>query len=245
MKNTIPGVGAAYVFQGAAGSRTQTQQLWGDATSSEGFGWSIALNGNTTFIGAPEYYDGNNDVGAVFVFTLQPCVGASSCWKQQQLIVAPSCCGQTIDPDSLFGLSLATSGTTLLVSQPYASFGGWANRYEGAADIYNLSGGTWTFAQQLTASDRQVNDLFGYGVALSGTVALVGAVHNLSPGVVYSFEQSGGLWSQQQEFSASDGTTHDQFGSAISISGTTALIGANLADVGGNTDQGAAYFFTH
>jgi hypothetical protein len=242
-KSGQSGAGAAYVFQGAAGSRTQAQQLWGDAASAENFGTSLAVNGNTTFIGAPYYYDGANDVGAVFAFTLQSCTGGTQCWKQQQLIVPPSGV-LPVDPDSLFGISLATSGTTLLVGAPYSS-NGFIQRYRGAVDVFALSGGVWGYQQQLTASDAAANNLFGYGIAISGTVALIGAVPTASPGIVYSFEQSVGSWSQQQEFNASDGTNHDEFGLAISISGSTALIAAYAAEVGTNTDQGAGYFFTH
>lgn len=42
---------------------------------------------------------------------------------------------------------------------------------------------------------------------------------------------------------ASDGAPSSLLGASVSISGDTALIGAPYADIGGNTDQGAAYIF--
>jgi len=44
--------------------------------------------------------------------------------------------------------------------------------------------------------------------------------------------------------SASDGTLADRFGVSVSIAGDYAIIGAYNEDIGGNTDQGAAYIFT-
>jgi len=46
-------------------------------------------------------------------------------------------------------------------------------------------------------------------------------------------------WTQQQELAASDGAFNDQFGFSVSVSGNTAVIGAD----GRNSGQGAAYVF--
>ncbi len=56
-------------------------------------------------------------------------------------------------------------------------------------------------------------------------------------------------WSQQGELTASDGASGfmgsgDNFGQSVSLSGTTALVGAANHKVGSNTYQGAAYVFT-
>ena len=49
---------------------------------------------------------------------------------------------------------------------------------------------------------------------------------------------------QQAELTAPDGVAGDDFGSAVALSGDTALVGADGHTVGGTTDQGAAYVFT-
>jgi hypothetical protein len=143
-----------------------------------------------------------------------------------------------------FGQSIASAGTTLAIGAPYATFD-WPHRYQGLVNVYSFSAGTWTATAQLLASDAGASDLLGYGLATDGTIILAGAPRNLTPGAAYSFELSGGVWSQQQEFQASDGINQDQFGVQISISGSTALIGALRANVGTHTGQGAAYYFTH
>jgi len=48
---------------------------------------------------------------------------------------------------------------------------------------------------------------------------------------------------QQAQLTASDGAADAWFGNAVAISGDTAVVGAPYHDVGGNTDQGAAYVF--
>ena len=50
-------------------------------------------------------------------------------------------------------------------------------------------------------------------------------------------------WVQRAELTASDGAFFDQFGISVAVSGSTAVVGANLHTVGSNTDQGAAYVF--
>ena len=86
-------------------------------------------------------------------------------------------------------------------------------------------------------------------MALSGETALVGAAYADSPGVfergaAYVFVRLGTLWSQQQKLSANDGAASDLFGSAVALSGDTALVGAYGDTINGNSYQGSAYVFT-
>ena len=62
-------------------------------------------------------------------------------------------------------------------------------------------------------------------------------------GAAYVFVQSGTTWTQQAELTASDGAAGDQFGGSVSLSGGTAIVGADEHQVGGNVTQGAAYVF--
>jgi len=50
-------------------------------------------------------------------------------------------------------------------------------------------------------------------------------------------------WEQLAELTASDGTTSDEFGVSVAISGDTVVVGAPLATIGQNQYQGAAYVF--
>src|SRR5207237_5892128 len=93
---------------------------------------------------------------------------------------------------------------------------------------------------ELTASDGAAKDYFGYSVAISDATAVVGAYNkNSATGAAFVFVRSGTTWTQQAVLTASDGSAGDQFGLAVGIAGSTALIGAGNK----NSSTGAAYVF--
>ncbi len=100
--------------------------------------------------------------------------------------------------------------------------------------------------EQLLASDAAEADLFGFAVAISDDVALIGAKldddQGFQSGSAYVFRFNGLTWVQQQKLLASDGSSGDIFGSAVSVSGDVAIIGAWQDDHNG-TDSGSAYVF--
>ena len=132
------------------------------------------------------------------------------------------------------------SGNTAIIGAPYK------NSYQGAAYVFTCSGTpcTWTQQQELTASDDASGDVFGTRVAVSGATAVIGAPgktigNNSLQGAAYVFTCSGTpcTWTQQQELTASDGASRDEFGTRVAVSGNTVIIG-------NNSSQGAAYVFT-
>ena len=104
----------------------------------------------------------------------------------------------------------------------------------------------WTETQKILPLDGTSNDCFGYSVVLSGETALIGAYRDDDNGVdsgsVYVFVHSGSSWAQQTKLLASDGEAGDLFGSCVSLSGDTALIGA-VGDDDNGVDSGSAYVF--
>jgi len=62
-------------------------------------------------------------------------------------------------------------------------------------------------------------------------------------GAVYVFTRSGGAWVEQAKLMASDAQASDQFGVSVSVSGDTAVIGADREATGGS-NAGAVYVFT-
>ena len=235
-----PGQGAVYVFTYAAGNWSQQAELTAtDGGANDQFGYSVAISGTTALIGAYNHEVGSDTYeGAAYVFTY-----SGSAWSQQAELTAAD--GAAYD---LFGCSVSLSGTTALIGAPYHEVG--SNTYQGAAYVFTYSGGTWSQQAELTATDGAVNDQFGGSVSLSATTALIGAPghevgSNADQGAAYVFTYSGGTWSQQAELTATDGAHHDQFGTSVSLSGTTALIGAPGHEVGSHADQGAAYVLTY
>jgi hypothetical protein len=104
---------------------------------------------------------------------------------------------------------------------------------------------------KLTAADGAEGDYFGEHVSVSGDTAVGGALNaeiggNIHQGAAYVFYRDQGgpdAWGQVAKLTAADGAARDRFGVYVSVDGDTAVVGADLADIGGNEDQGAAYVF--
>ena len=87
---------------------------------------------------------------------------------------------------------------------------------------------------------------FGFPLTLSGNIVLVTARfdddNGPDSGSAYVFVRSGGVWTEQTKLLASDGVAGDNMGYSASLSGGTALIGADWADDNGDK-SGSAYVF--
>jgi hypothetical protein len=230
--------GSAYVFVRSGQSWVFQQQLTAaDGAAGDAFGCAVALSGETAIIGASGHsVGGNANQGAAYVFTR-----SGTTWTQQQQLTVPD--GAIADN---FGCSVAISGETALVGANQDDVG--TNLDQGSAYVFTRSGTIWTLQQQLLATDGAANDRFGWGVAISGETALVGANHrdvgtNADQGAAYVFTRSGTTWAQQQQLIASDGAAGDRFGYAVALVGETAVVGAPFDDVGTKADQGSATVF--
>jgi len=99
---------------------------------------------------------------------------------------------------------------------------------------------------KITASDGAADDLFGGSVAISGDLAVVGAIKDEDAGrysgSAYIFERNGDAWIEQAKITASDGTAGDLFGGSVAISGDYVVVGAYMDDDAGR-DSGSAYIF--
>jgi hypothetical protein len=223
------GQGAVYVFAQSNGTWSETQKLAAsDGAANDWFGQSVALDGDTAVIGAPQYLNFGN--GAAYVFTR---TGAT--WSESQKLTADDGAGR----DQL-GIAVAVDGTQVLVGAYGAAF------YQGAVYAVAESGGAWTQTQKLVADDASQNADFGVAVALDGTTALIGAYGDASyQGAAYVFGEAGGTWSQSQKLVASDGAANAHFGISVALQGTRALVGAEGATVGANSHQGEAYAFSN
>jgi hypothetical protein len=227
--------GAAYVFTRSGGAWVeQAKLLASDAQSSDYFGYSVAVSGDTAVIGAYLEDTGGSYAGAAYVFTR-----SGGAWVEQAKLMASD--AQT---NNQFGVSVAVSGDTAVIGAYREDTGG---SDAGAAYVFTRSGGAWVEQAKLLASDAQSSDYFGYSVAVSGDTAVIGAYREDTggsyAGAAYVFTRSGGAWVEQAKLMASDAQTNNYFGYSVAVSGDTAVIGARLEDTGGSS-AGAAYVFT-
>jgi hypothetical protein len=217
-----------------AGGWTEEQKLLAsDGGSANVFGSSVSLDGDTALIGANGDDDNGHWSGSAYVFTR---IGTT--WTQQQKLLPSD--GAAEDQ---FGCFVSLSGDTALIGAP---FDGDNGDFSGSAYVFTRTGTTWTQQAKLTAPDGGVNDWFGYCVSLVGDTALIGAqgdVNGGDSGSAYVFTRSGTTWTLQQTLLASDGAAGDCFGYMVSLSGDTALIGADYDDDNGE-NSGSAYVFT-
>ncbi|MBS0188027.1 MAG: hypothetical protein JSS51_08155, partial [Planctomycetes bacterium] len=212
----------------ALAQRSTPAQLVDPAgTGGEGFGYSVAIDGDTMIAGASES-------ARVYRWT-------GSAWVLEATLTAP---GPTIVRD--FGISVAISGDTAVVGADYDTVG--ANTLQGAVYVYVRTGTTWTYQATLTDSGGTADRFFGFSVGISGNTVIAGCYAdtigvNAYQGSASVFVRSGTTWTQQARLIAADGAAADWFGKSVSVSGDTAIVGSYRSEVGANTDQGAAYVF--
>jgi hypothetical protein len=244
------------------------------------FGSSVAISGDTVVIGAPyeqsrasgvnadQDDNSGTKMGAVYVF-----VRSGTGWVQQAYLKASN----TGNSDQ-FGRVVAVSGDTVVVGSHYESSkasgvngDGSDNSVlaSGAAYVFVRSGTTWTQEAYLKASNPDVNDYFGWSVAVSGNTVLVGAPGEssgatgvngdqsddsaLRAGAAYVFVRDGTNWTQQAYLKASNTgggifgrLSGDEFGFSVALSDDTAVIGAvtessGATGVNGDEDDNSAY----
>lgn len=131
------------------------------------------------------------------------------------------------------------------------------NKKDSIAIIFTWDGKKWNRTTELHPGDRDPANPgagdFAWSVSInrvgqrgSADYALVGAPQNDAAGAksgsAYIYARSGKNWKQQVKLIAGDGGAGDSFGYAVSIGGTTAVVGAPKDDDDGS-NSGSAYVF--
>ena len=220
--------GAAYVFTNSGSAWTQAAALTAsDGTAYGSFGFAVSISGNTVAVGAPyATIDGNENVGAVYVFT-EPASGWANMTQTAKL--TPSDASANLDDE--LGYSVSISGNTLLAGA------GWPDYGASAAYEFTEPASGWANMTQ-TAKFSTSKGGEGYTVSISGNTAVVGSP--LTAGA-YVFTEPASGWANM---TPSVTLSVPNGGTSVSISGNTLVVGADEAMVGANSQQGEAYVFT-
>ena len=131
------------------------------------------------------------------------------------------------------------------------------NKKNSFATIFKRDGKIWIREAELHPNDRDPEDPgagdFAWSVAVdrirsrgSANYAIVGAplddAAGDKSGSAYIYARTGRNWKQQEKLVAADGAVGDTFGNAVSVYGTTAVIGAPKDDDSGK-NSGSTYIF--
>ncbi len=219
---------AAYVF-------TKTRRGWQQRATltsgveGDGFGRDVAISGDVVAVTA-------SNAGAAYVFRAD----RRGRWLEEARLQAAD--GETI------GYSVAVDDGTVMVGAPGVDTSGFFA--VGAVYVFVLEGGSWIERAQLTVSDPVEYAVFGWDIAISDGVAVIGAPGGLyeGPGAAYVFRDHDGDWVEEAKLVASapaaEFVDYSFFGANVAIDGKVIAAGAPFdVGTGGEFLTGAAYVF--
>ena len=249
---------AAYAFvrQGTSWS-LETTLGSSNLEIGDNFGFSVAADGDTLVVGAyaedssaagvngNQASNATQNSGAAYVF-----VRDGTTWSQQAYLKASN-----PGADDNFGVSVAISGDTLVVSAPNEDSnatgvdGEQGNNLasgSGAVYVFVRQGTTWSQQAYLKASNTAPFDGFGGSVTVSGDTVVVAATGEDSSatgvngdqannaasaaGALYVFTRDGTTWGQEAYVKASNTGANDNFGFSLSLAGDVLVVGATGED---------------
>ena len=155
--------GVVYVYS-RCGSTWMRQTTLRDPAEAAGdwFGFSVALDGQTAFVGANgTTVNGHGLAGVAYVYGR-----SGSTWVLQTTLRDPA----NAAGDN-FGYSVALSGSNALVGAPATTVNGQGGA--GVAYLYSRSGSTWKLQAMLRDPANAAGDYFGSSIALDGDTLIV------------------------------------------------------------------------
>jgi hypothetical protein len=257
------GAGAVYVFTRTGGK--WSQQAYIKASNSEAgdlFGYVVGLSSDGNTLAVCAYDEGGSGrtpnaipdnlrrgTGAGYIFTR-----TGGIWRQTAYLKGSRMQGN----DSLISIAISGDGNTVAAGSAEESclipgidppacdidtypphLGGGS---AGAVYIWVRNGNNWTEQSFIKSSNPDIEDVFGYRVALSsdGSTLLVGAPNEdskaqgingnqldnsaLESGAGYLFTRTGTTWAQQAYIKGSNTRAFDLFSSSVAVSGDGRLL---------------------
>ena len=210
--NTLHSSGGVYVFSGEQWTDV-VRLVADDEEAYSGFGSAVALDGSTAFVGTSRL-----EKGEVYVFGK-----TDKGWVITQKLRE--------DNSDTFGFEFSLHGDLALIAAPKDSAD------VGKIHVYARANGQWAEKQEITASDGASGDFFALSMDSDGDNVIVGepATNSVSPHpAAYIFNKGASGFTQQAKLDIA-GKPAVQIGSAVAISGDTAVVGtAPSAGYSGN-----------
>jgi len=201
----------------------------------DSFGRSISISGDTVVVGAPGDNDRGDDSGAAYVF-----VRKANTFAEQAKLTADD--GFR---NSFFGNSVSIAGTRILVGAYRDGLNG--KKDSGSAYVFRRDLDVWEQEAKLSPEDAVENARFGSRVSLFGDLAVIMSAGNAAKNVsaaIYLFHVKGRSWVLKAKLASPKTLTNtSKFGSSLSQSADTIMIGAEEDDVNGKA-SGAVYVYS-
>ncbi len=213
---------------------SQTKLIADDAFKDSGFGWAVAVDGDTAVVSAFADYD---NLGAAYVYER-----TGSGWQQVAKLTASD--GVDGENGDFLGISLAISGDTVVLG---AALDDNENGTDaGAVYVYVKPAGGWPAAMtetvKIMAPTAAPDRGFGSAVSLKGDTLVVGSPGKddaLVSGDVFVYERSGTAWALKATLNVAGLTGSDSFGTILDFDGETIAVGA----FGQDSSKGAVYVY--
>lgn len=163
-----PGVngtaGAVYLYTWSGTSMDLREVLApGDLNPVDGFGYSVAVDGDTVLVGTPWNDDKGVDAGAVYIYDIStdPATFSGKVYSWDEL------------PGESFGWSVAIDGTVFMAGSPFNSA---VNTDEGSVTVYAYQASFgWSLSSALRPKLSGSDALFGYDIDIDGASAMIGS----------------------------------------------------------------------
>lgn len=217
--------GAPEAGQAFAYEQTESDPIKRDLAPPEAansaYGTTVDVDGNLAVVG---------DEDIAFVFEQ----GSGDDWSHAGTLTPPT---NPSDDQRNFGDAVTIDATTrtAIVGAFREDTNGLENT--GAAFVYTEDDGSWEFDTTLTPANPSDGDRFGAAVALEDTTVLIGAPFNedagTDAGAAYVFQGGDSGWMETAQLSGSQPTNDRDFGFAVALDGSRAIVGT----------QNAAYVF--
>jgi len=231
--------GSVHVYNMQGDTWVHTQKILASdfqSSTQEYFGTAASLRGDLMVIGEDDDSTKAYHSGSAYVFGQ-----SGSTWIEIAKLYASDW-----EEGAGFGRAVAVDGETLVVGASQEDNGSVVFPNQGAAYVFERTGGSWAETQKLVASDPKKGDSFGISVAIDGDTIVVGAaLHNhsvIAEGAMYVFERQGGSWVQTQELLGSDPADSPWMGAAVALEGDHALGSAHADDDVANNGGSARLF---
>ncbi len=208
----------------------------GDGAYLERFGSAVALRGEWAVAASfLERTEVGAEAGAAYVYRL-----VDGQWERFQRLLSP-------DPatEQRFGVAVALSDTHLAVGAYWDATTGVIDA--GAAYVYRFDGAQWILQSSLRAPEPELEEFFGFSVALHGDRLLVGAPgsnrSDFDEGAAYLYRLQADQWQLESTLEVPGSEFVAFYGTRVALGPDLALLSAPGASSSGVSGAGAVAAF--